>query len=616
MKSIMKKIFLLFSFFVLSSLQIFSQQFKFAWITDVHIGAATGHENLGKVVADINKKDFNFVVVTGDIAERGESKDLETAKRVLDSLKIPYHIVPGNHDYKWSESCGTKFPELFGDYKFNFVYGGIRFIGVSTGIYFRGHGGHTSPETFAWLEEQLKKTTKDEPIIILSHHLIEEELDNWYKTTNLIKDYNIIAMLCGHGHRDVKTTLDGAPALMARTILSGKNNPWGYNSITVTKDSLLFFEEDGDAKTISLGSVQKKERNTIKQIDSLDFVNYNAKIIANINLNKTLNSALFADKNYIATATIDGDIYCYDSKGNFKWDYKTNGLLVGSPVVYGNILAAGNVKGDLITIDCKTGKLLKSIKTNELIASQFVAAEIKNENKKIKCFFWGTGDGKFFCYDINTLKLVWKNDEAKSLIEAKPLIYDGKIIFGSWDSNLYCLDLATGKKVWSWNAGDGVYYSPAACTPATDGKSIFVAAPDRFVSSIDFATGKTNWRTKEAKCWEGIGLSTDKKNVLVLGFNKNFSILSAADGSIIKTIECAKDSIETMPAMPLEANGNIMYSTRFGMVNIINKQHQLKPLLYLGQARGHSVRQINKDTFAVSGMDGRIVVFKINKEIK
>lgn len=127
------KQFLLCSFLLLS-IVTFAQKkpFRFAFISDTHIGSPNGgaEEDLRRTVADINAMDdIAFVVLTGDITELGTNRELATAKRILDSLDIPYYIIPGNHDTGWSESGGLSFNQTFGDDKFYFKHNGVHFIG-------------------------------------------------------------------------------------------------------------------------------------------------------------------------------------------------------------------------------------------------------------------------------------------------------------------------------------------------------------------------------------------------------------------------------------------------------------------------------------------------------
>lgn len=603
----MKKITTTLLFLLFYCSYLFSQQFHFAWLSDTHVGAPNGYESLQKIVADINKKTFDFVLLSGDITESGTDKDLDRAKNVLDSLKIKYYIVPGNHDVKWSESCCTKYASLWGEDRFNFVYNGIRFIGFSTTIWMRNHGGHIAPETLDWIEQTLKKVNKNEPVIFVMHHLLDNELDNWFDLTNRIRNHNVVALLCGHGHTNKNTTINGAPALMARSTY-GKDNLWGYNSIVVTKDSLEVFEEKGDGSTKKLGIVSRLKRNIIPKVDSVQFINYNAKVLANINLNKTLTYGLFANENYIATASKEGTVFCFNSKGKALWIYETKKTILSRPVIINNTLIVGTVQGDLITMDCKTGKVIKSIKINDKISSQLGTGKVKLDGATTDAVFVGTSYGAFYCFDVKTLKQIWKNSDAQNLVEDEPLILNDKIIYGSWDTYLYNCDLNNGNLIWRWRENDRFYYAPAACKPATDGENIFVATPDRFVSAVNISTGKTSWRTNKANGWESIGISNDKKNVLVKGFADKFWYLSASDGTVLDSV-LYSDPIETMGSEVIEADGKVMFTTREGMLYAIDKEHKIEPVMFLGNTKGHAVKVIKENTYAVSAMDGRIVVF-------
>src|SRR5215211_3639395 len=95
--------------------------FRFAFISDTHIGSPNGlaEEDLRRTVRDINAmNDIAFVVITGDITELGTDEELRMAKQILDSLDVPYYIIPGNHDTGWSESGGYGFTKTFRSDKF------------------------------------------------------------------------------------------------------------------------------------------------------------------------------------------------------------------------------------------------------------------------------------------------------------------------------------------------------------------------------------------------------------------------------------------------------------------------------------------------------------------
>ena len=72
-----------------------------------------------------------------------------------------------------------------------------------------------------------------------------------------------------------------------------------------------------------------------------------------------------------------------------------------------------------------------------------------------------------------------------------------------------------------------------------------------------------------------------------------------------------KFGIDTMPTTPIEWENNILFGAKDGNVYLIDKDGKYKSLLFLGNARVHSVQQIGYNQFLASNMDGQIVVFKI-----
>ena len=91
---------------LLFSATLLAQDFSFAYMSDVHISVGSQTvEDAKKCMADINKqKGLSFAIFAGDITEFGSDEEIKLAKEIFDELTIPYYIVAGNHDAKWSES--------------------------------------------------------------------------------------------------------------------------------------------------------------------------------------------------------------------------------------------------------------------------------------------------------------------------------------------------------------------------------------------------------------------------------------------------------------------------------------------------------------------------------
>ena len=111
------------------------------------------------------------------------------------------------------------------------------------------------------------------------------------------------------------------------------------------------------------------------------------------------------------------------------------------------------------------------------------------------------------------------------MIETKPLIFENKLIFGSWDGYLYCVDARSGVMIWKWTEDKDFYFSPAACLPVTDGDNVYITSPDKYVTAIDLLLGRTVWR-KNYNAWESIGITSDRKNLLIKSAKDKFFIVS------------------------------------------------------------------------------------------
>src|SRR6056297_2479818 len=69
-------------------------------ISDTHIGSSS-HFNVeifNAFMDDIRQDDFDILLHSGDLTQSGSAEQYEKGKHFLKELKIPYVIIPGNHD--------------------------------------------------------------------------------------------------------------------------------------------------------------------------------------------------------------------------------------------------------------------------------------------------------------------------------------------------------------------------------------------------------------------------------------------------------------------------------------------------------------------------------------
>ena len=547
------------------------QSFRFAWLSDTHVGSQTGAADLSNSVRDINgMNDIAFVILSGDITEMGSDSQLETAKSILDSLKKPYYIIPGNHDTKWSQSGCTKFLALWGGDKFAFTYGGYRFIGIHQGPIMKMGDGHFSPEDLRWLDSTLSTfPKKTQPLFFVTHYPLDPGIDNWYTVTERLKRCNTQVVLVGHGHTNEVMNFEGLPAVMGRSNLR-EHKPAGAYTIVDAKPDTVFFSE----RTPGAGWKSPWHKVVLRQRDfSRNKTRYSrpdsavnntypgTKARWSVNTRFTIASTPAVWKDCVISGNSSGTVCCYSVKnGSLKWKFKTAGTVYSTPDVSDGKVVIGSSDRNIYCLDVDRGSFLWKTQTGAPVVA---AARIHNGIAYI-----GGSDGVFRALDLKTGGVRWEFKNVGGFVEAKPLIYEDKVIFGAWDTYLYALSVKDGSLLWKWSNGNaGVLYSPAACWPVAANGKVFVVAPDRFMTAIDAQTGKTIWRSKQHQVRECVGISEDGKRIYarcmtdtVVAFNP-----SAPSPAEVWVTNCGY-GYDIDPSMPIERDGVVYFGTKNGMI--------------------------------------------------
>lgn len=247
--------------FVFAILFTFSLSFafdriKFAAISDPHIsipqqkGVSDGFK-LGlktvmlteSAVAEINKiPDLKFVLVAGDLTQDAEPWNIDELRRILDTLRVPYYLVLGNHDLSLVPHEKKDQPMSLSKYSVAAAFIG-RSGGMVPGMTYYAHevakdfvligldtsrpqvfvpeanlndyGGRVDAGQMRWLESVLKKNQK-KTIIVLTHHSVvpwheadktkDHNFWRWFWMDNaeevraLLKKYGVKVVFSGHRH--------------------------------------------------------------------------------------------------------------------------------------------------------------------------------------------------------------------------------------------------------------------------------------------------------------------------------------------------------------------------------------------------------------------------------
>jgi Icc protein len=176
------------------------------------------------------------VLVSGDLTEHGTASEYERVRELLSALRMPVHVLAGNHDDR--EAMRKSFPlplvAADEDYRYATRCGPLRLIGCDTTQPGRDDGAFGG-ERLAWLEARLTED-RDTPTVVAMHHLplptgippmdaLGLARADRVAIDELIAAYpHVGAILTGHVHRAVVGTLGGCavfacPSTWIQTLL-------------------------------------------------------------------------------------------------------------------------------------------------------------------------------------------------------------------------------------------------------------------------------------------------------------------------------------------------------------------------------------------------------------
>lgn len=515
----------------------FAQSFKFAHVTDTHVGGATGAEDLRRTVKDLNTlKDIDFVILSGDITEFGADQELKLAKRILDSLQLPWYVIPGNHDGNWSENGANTFRTVFGGETFFFKHKGYEFIGTNSGPNMRMSPGQIPRENLVWMDSIFAANPdRQTPLIYINHYPQDSSLNNWFDALKRVKTRNVQLAFCGHGHTNKAYDWEGIPGVMGRSNLRANKPIGGYNIVTIGDGKAIYQERNPGVGTQEKPwlEVPLFDHHYDKETAVYPRPSYavNEKYAGAVRVNWTFEDAsdigagLTIDKNKVITSNTAGDIFALDlGSGKKLWSYRTGGKVYSTPGVWKGIVVAGSSDHFIYAVDAENGKLLWKVRTDKaVLGSPLIQDGVA---------FIGGSDGKFRALDVKTGELKWSFDEVKGFVSTLPTYYLGNVIFGSWGNGFYALNAKTGTLSWEWNNGHANrMFSAAACNPVGVNNRVFVVAPDRFMTALDAKNGAVIWLEKKdtIRVRESMGLAVNKKQVYVKTMDGDLLGISSSD---------------------------------------------------------------------------------------
>lgn len=601
---------------VLAVAPLKGQSVRFAWLTDTHVGGQTGAEDLRTSLRDINALDsIDFVILSGDITEYGSNKQLREAKSILEGLEIPYHIIPGNHDTKWSESGATEFARLWGSDKFVFDAGGFRFIGMHQGPIMRMGDGQFTPEDIRWLDSVITAMPDaQQPVIYVTHYPLDPGIANWYEVLDRLKRINTQAVLVGHGHHNAIESYEGLPGVMGRSNLRARDSVGGYTLVELDHQQMSFFERrPGMSTGAAWHAIQLSSPSPIaataepkRPLPDVRMAPPGIHAAWVRDLGFAITAPAEAWDNILITTNSSGSVLGLDlDDGSTAWEFATGGAVYSAAAVANGHAVFSSTDGKIRCVEAANGSLKWTYPTDAAI----VACPVIKDG----VVYCGASDGVFRALSLDSGRLIWRYDSVGGFVESRPAVHDGVVLFGAWDGHLYGLDARSGTLRWKWK-GDrpGVLYSPAACWPVAASGRVFITAPDRMLTCIDIRSGKQLWRTGMFQVRETIGISERDSRVFVRTMQDSIVAVRAdADGPVVDWVAVVGFGYDINSAMIQERAGVVYYATKNGLVVALDSATgALVWKTRISSGLVNTPRPLGNGAVALTAYDGRVLLLR------
>lgn len=596
-----------------------SQSFRFAFLSDTHVGSQTAEEDLRASVRDINSlTGLSFVVLSGDVTEYGSLQQLRLARQILGDLKIPCHVLPGNHDTKWSESGATDFARLWGNDRFSFDHGGFRIIGMHQGPLMKMGDGHWAPQDVRWLKEILQDLRdSDQPLIFITHYPMDKGIANWFAVLDLLKQYNTQVVLCGHGHSNRKLNFEGVPGVMGRSNLRASQPTGGFNLVEVKDGQMTFVERvPGRETRPPWHSVPLGKRNYAGDTNAYPRPDFSVnarypwvKPLWRFDTGYTIASTPAVWKDSAIVGDASGSVYSFGLKsGEIRWKFKASGVVYSSPDTAAESVVFAATDGVVYALNPANGAALWRHPTERpIVASPRISGEV---------VYLGASDGVFRALRLRDGQALWQFRGVEGFVETRPLVHEDKVIFGAWDEHLYALAARTGALLWKWRSDrPGVLYSPAACWPVADQDKVFIAAPDRNLTALDAKTGEEVWRSGDFMVRESIGISEDGSRIYVRAMQDFIHALSTRARQPEKVWQTnAGFGYDINSAMLVETGGTVLYGTKNGLLLALDaRTGALQWQHKLGVGLVNTVVPLTATEVLATDFDGQVILISAAK---
>lgn len=553
---------------------------RIALLADIHVTPGnTNEEKLRAAVAEINRGHYDAVVVNGDLTNEGSDEQLANVKAILDGIKAPLFVLPGNHENSWSQSATKTFVDLWGNDRFVARLDSLVIVGINCGPFMKMGDGHIKQEDLHWLRSTLEEHTADGArVLSFNHYPLLDDLDNCSDYLAVLEDFPVIGHINGHYHtwRTYNAGGEGSgsdfPGAMTRA-LDMRNGDYGYAIVEVDSEWVHIYNKPlGGAPEAKLAWAIRTGHKPMTRTSAPQLIAPEGFSVEKV---WTDSASIFTRVGFDAENIYFGNSLgqaraVRKSDGSLAWSVPTGASLFSRPVALGKGRVAVPAHDAILVLDSATGRERARRQSSQgpYVADGTLTPDgrgyIQGGYKRIERR--RPSDGK----------LVWSYDSIGNYCQAAPAIDGDDLVFGAWDTNLRCLSLRDGKLKWMWNNGKAAnMLGPGNVVPVISGERVYIVAPDRYMTAIDRNTGQQLWRDNSHRYRESLGRSADGSRVYAKTMDGELVAIDATTPEFreLWTVDMGL-GYEHAPCIVAEHNGIVYAGSRRGIITMVDPETQ------------------------------------------
>lgn len=230
----------------------------------------------------VNRLNPDVVIVPGDITHSGTENEYERLQALLETIKAPMHIVPGNHDTIWpaNEAEITLEEPMLHDEKLDLYnmylgpdhwsveYGDFQFVGFDS----TQNWPNLTPKRRGWLRETFLHSEKPYKFMV-THYTFDETPGTLLE--DIMTSMGVLGYLHGHNHL-TQAYEDKNTGRMVFSSGSAALGDYGVMCFDVYDDSLvcLWIPVEGAARPLGVFNLEKGVSKIARRREIIDIPPY------------------------------------------------------------------------------------------------------------------------------------------------------------------------------------------------------------------------------------------------------------------------------------------------------------------------------------------------------